>query len=141
MINLLRSGEQTPVSVRFNNLRTKEQLAGKIASQIEADSLSILEYISDIMFQKKLGLNDDNVVCLFLPNTYEFYWNTSAEEFVDRMIKEYSVFWNSKRKKKAEDINLSYYEVAVLASIVEKEQSIRFDERQTIACLRTTFHF
>ena len=135
LINLLRSGEQTPVSVRFNNLRTKEQLAGKIASQIEADSLSILEYISDIMFQKKLGLNDDNVVCLFLPNTYEFYWNTSAEEFVDRMIKEYSVFWNSKRKKKAEDINLSYYEVAVLASIVEKEQSIRFDERQTIAGL------
>lgn len=135
LINLLRSGRQTPVKVRFNNLRTKEQLAGKIAIQIEADSVSILDYITDIMFQKKLGLNDDNLVCIFLPNTYEFYWNTSAEEFVDRMLKEYSVFWNSKRKEKAEYINLSSYEVSILASIVEKEQSIRIDERKKIAGL------
>lgn len=135
LINLLRSGRQTPVKVRFNNLRTKEQLAGKISIQIEADSVSILDYITDIMFQKKLGLNDDNLVCIFLPNTYEFFWNTSAEEFVDRMLKEYSVFWNSKRKEKAEYINLSSYEVSILASIVEKEQSIRIDERKKIAGL------
>ncbi|MEC7863843.1 MAG: endolytic transglycosylase MltG, partial [Bacteroidota bacterium] len=135
LVNLLRSGKQTPIKVTFHNLRTKEELAGKIANQIEADSVSILECITDVMFQQKLGLNDDNVACVFLPNTYEFYWDTSAEEFVNRMLKEYSIFWNSSRKEKAENIKLNYYEVAILASIVEKEQSIKADERSVIAGL------
>ena len=133
LVNLLRSGKQTPIKVTFNNLRNKEQLAGKIASQIEADSLSILKYITDTTFLNKLKLNTDNVACLFIPNTYEFYWNTSVEGFVNRMVKEYSDFWNSSRKKKAAEIKLNYYQVAVLASIVEKEQSIKKDERPEIA--------
>ena len=133
LVNLLRSGKQTPIKVTFNNLRNKEQLAGKIATQIEADSLSILKYITDTTFLNKLQLNTDNVACLFIPNTYEFYWNTSVEGFVNRMVKEYSNFWNSSRKKKAADIKLNYYQVAVLASIVEKEQSIKRDERPEIA--------
>ena len=133
LVNLLRSGKQTPIKVTFNNLRNKEQLAGKIGSQIEADSLSILNYITDTIFLNKLQLNTDNVACLFIPNTYEFYWNTSVEGFVNRMVKEYSNFWNSSRKKKAADIKLNYYQVAVLASIVEKEQSIKRDERPEIA--------
>jgi len=133
LVNLLRSGKQTPIKVTFNNLRNKEQLAGKIGSQIEADSLSIIRYISDTSFLNKLKLNTDNVACLFIPNTYEFYWNTSVEGFVNRMVKEYSDFWNSSRKKKAAEIKLNYYQVAVLASIVEKEQSIKRDERPEIA--------
>ena len=100
LVNLLRSGEQTPVKVTFNNLRTKEQLAAKIGEQIEADSLEILQYITDVLFQKKLDLNDENVSCIFLPNTYEFYWNTSAEEFVNRMLKEYSNFGTLVEKQK-----------------------------------------
>ena len=135
LINLLRSGKQTPIDVTFHNLRTKEELAGKVSAQIEADSASIVDYITDVLFQQRLGLNDDNAACIFLPNTYEFYWNTSAEEFVNRMLKEYSIFWNSNRKKKADDIKLNYYEVSILASIVEKEQSIRVDERPEIAGL------
>ena len=135
LVNLLRSAKQTPIKVTFNNLRNKEQLAGKIASQIEADSLSILKYITDTTFLNKLKLNTDNVACLFIPNTYEFYWNTSVEGFVNRMVKEYSDFWNSSRKKKAAEIKLNYYQVAVLASIVEKEQSIKRDERPEIAGL------
>ena len=135
LVNLLRSGRQSPIKVTFNNLRNKEQLAGKIASQIEADSLSIISYITDTTFLNKLELNTENVACLFIPNTYEFYWNTSVEDFVNRMIKEYSDFWNSSRKKKAAEIKLNYYQVAVLASIVEKEQSIKRDERPEIAGL------
>jgi UPF0755 protein len=135
LVNLLRSGKQTPIKVTFNNLRNKEQLAGKIASQIEADSLSILKHITDTTFLNKLKLNTDNVACLFIPNTYEFYWNTSVEGFVNRMVKEYSDFWNLSRKKKAAKIKLNYYQVAVLASIVEKEQSIKRDERPEIAGL------
>ncbi len=135
LINLLRSGRQIPVKVTFNNLRTKEQLAGKISSQIEADSLTLLHYISDTLFQQKLGLSDNNVACIFIPNTYEFYWNTSADQFVKRMLKEYQKFWNNDRKAKADKIKLNYYEVATLASIVEKEQTIKRDERPEIAGL------
>ena len=135
LVNLLRSGRQIPVKVTFNNLRTKEQLAGKISRQIEADSLTLLHYISDTLFQQKLGLSDDNVASIFIPNTYEFYWNTSADQFVKRMLKEYQKFWNNDRKAKADKIKLNYYEVAVLASIVEKEQNIKIDERPEIAGL------
>ena len=87
------------------------------------------------MFQQKLGLSDDNVACIFIPNTYEFYWNTSADQFVKRMLKEYQKFWNNDRKAKADKIKLNYYEVATLASIVEKEQNIKRDERPEIAGL------
>jgi len=135
LINLLRSGKQTPIKVTFNNLRNIEQLSAKIASQIETDSLSIINYITDSLFLSKLKLNTDNVACIFIPNTYEFYWNTSAEGFVNRMVREYSNFWYSSRKKKAAEINLNYYQVSVLASIVEKEQSIKRDERPEIAGL------
>ena len=135
LINLLRSGRQTPIKVTFNNLRTKEQLAGKISSQIEADSITLLHYISDTLFQQKLSLTDDNVACIFIPNTYEFYWNTSADQFVKRILKEYQKFWNNDRKSKADKIKLNYYEVATLASIVEKEQTIKSDERPEIAGL------
>jgi UPF0755 protein len=135
LVNLLRSGKQTPIKVSFNNLRTKEELAGRIASQIEADSASVIEHISDVLFQQKLDLNDYNVACIFIPNTYEFYWNTSAKEFVNRMLSEYSDFWNSSRKQKADKIKLNYYEVGILASIVEKEQTIKLDERTEISGL------
>ena len=135
LVNLLRSGKQTPVQVTFNNLRTKEDLAANIATQIEADSSSIMAYITDVIFQRGLDLNDDNISCIFLPNTYEFYWNTSADEFVNRMLKEYSNFWNTRRKSQAANIGLNYCEVSVLASIVEKEQSLRIDERSKIAGL------
>ena len=135
LINLLRSGRQTPVNVTFNNIRTKEELAGRVAQQLEVDSSSIIEHITDVLFQQRLAVNDNNVACIFLPNTYEFYWDTSAEEFVERMLNEYSRFWNTTRKAKAEKINLTYYEVSILASIVEKEQSLRLDERPEIAGL------
>ena len=135
LINLLRSGKQTPINVKFNNIRTKEQLAGKISQQIEADSSLIIEYISNSKFLDSLNLNLDNVTCIFIPNTYEFYWNTSAKKFVNRMIKESSIFWNSNRINKAKNLGLDVYQVSILASIVEKEQTIRNAERPIIAGL------
>ncbi len=135
IINLLRSGKQVPVRLTFNNVRKKEDFASLIAKQIEADSISIINYINDTLFLSKIGLNKQNISCLFIPNTYEFYWNTNADEFIDRMIKEYNVFWNKNRISKANTINLTKYEVSILASIVEKEQNIKRDERPKIAGL------
>jgi UPF0755 protein len=135
LINLLRSGKQTPIRVTFNNLRNKEQLCGKIANQIEVDSADLLAYITTTSFLDSNHLTKENLICLFLPNTYEFYWNTSAKQFVERMQKEYETFWNIDRKIKAEKIGLTPLQVVALASIVEKEQGRRKEERPVIAGL------
>ena len=135
LINLLRSGKQIPIKVTFNNLRNKEQLAGRVASQIEADSIDLISYITDASFLNSNGFTVENVACLFVPNTYEFYRNTSAKQFVERMQKEYDVFWSLDRKTKAKRINLTPFQVVILASIVEKEQNIKKDERPEIAGL------
>lgn len=135
LVNKLRSGDQEPVILTFNNLRNKEQLAGKVSSLLEVDSIEILDYITQSSFQKPLKLNNDNVACLFIPNSYEFYWNSSAKQFTKRMLREYKNFWNEDRRRKAEKIGLNQYQVSILASIVEKEQNIKIDERPMIAGL------
>lgn len=123
LINMLRMGYQTPVKVVFNNMRTVEQLAGRISEQIEADSLSIITEIK----------NDPDVdATTFIPNTYEFYWNTDADVFVDKMQVEYNRFWNETRQQKAKEIKLTQREVSILASIVDKETTKK-SEMPTIA--------
>lgn len=112
LINMLRMGHQTPVKVVFNNIRTVEQLAGRIAEQIEADSLSIINEINK---------NANVDATTFIPNTYEFYWNTDAEDFVEKMLVEYNRFWNDSRKQKANGLKMTPREVSILASIVDKE--------------------
>ena len=135
VINLLRSAKQEPVKVTYNSIRTKEQLAGVIASQIEADSLSLIKLLNDDVFMQKFNLSSENSLCLFIPNTYEFYWNTSAEKFITRMGKEYQFFWTNERKLQADKIGLSPVEVAVLASVVQAEQSVHNQEKPVVAGL------
>ncbi len=121
LINKLRSGYQDPVKVIFNSVRTREQLAAKISKQIEADSLSLLELFNKDSIIKSYGLKPETFTCIFLPNTYEFWWNTSAKAFVDRMYSEYKKFWNDDRMEKAKRLNLTPEEVTTLASIVDEE--------------------
>ena len=135
-INLLRSGIQEPVQITFNNIRTKEQLVSRISGKIEADSLSLLELLNKNDFlKKKYGLREENILTLFIPNSYQFFWNTSAEEFLDRMAKEYKAFWTPEKKSKARSIGLSQTEVSILASIVQAEQSRYNEEKPVIAGL------
>jgi UPF0755 protein len=132
LIDLLRSGKQVPLMVTFNNIRLKEELAGRIARQIEADSTALVRLLYDPSFAKKYGLTSETLPTLFIPNTYEFWWNTSAEQFVERMAKEYKAFWTEERKAKAKRIGLGQSEVSILASIVQKETNMR-DEQPTVA--------
>lgn len=134
LVNLLRSGRQTPINVVFNNLRTKEDFAGKIAQQLELDSLEILEAMLDTSFLKPLGLNAFTISSLFIPNTYEFYWNTPIRSFLSRMVAEHHHFWNASRMAKARRLNLSQEQVVTLASIVEKE-TIKKSEQPIVAGL------
>lgn len=120
------------VKLAFNNQERIENLAGRVGSQIEADSLSLLNSFKDSIFLKENGFTEDNVLSMFIPNTYEVYWNTSAEKFRDKMIKEYRNFWDKERVAKAEKQGLTPIEVTTLASIVHKE-SVKKDERPRIA--------
>lgn len=107
-------------------------LAGKIGKQIEADSASIAKLLHDKDYVGKLGFNERTLPAMFLPDTYEFYWNTDAESFISRMLQEYNKFWNEDRKKAAKDKGLSPVEVSILASIVDKETN-KTDEMPRIA--------
>ena len=121
LIRMLRSGKQTPVKLTFNNIRTKEQLAGKLSEQLMADSTSILQLLNDSSYLSQFHLNPYTSIALFIPNTYEIYWNTNANNLFDRMYKEYTKFWTPQRKAKADSIPLTLAEVSTLASIVEEE--------------------
>ncbi len=121
LVSMLRAGKQVPVNVTFNNVRDIYQLAGKVGRQIEADSSDIIHFLTDSNDLKKEGVDTIPVSTIFIPNTYRFYWNTTAKEFVDRMIREYHRFWNASRLAKARAIGLTPSQVVILASIVEKE--------------------
>ncbi len=132
LINKLRAGLQTPTKLIFHNINTKEELAGSLSRQIEADSLSIIRMLNDSLYQASLGLDTATAVCLFIPNTYEFFWNTSAKQLFNRMESEYNKFWNKNRMALADSIGMSPSEVMTLASIVEKETN-KNDEKARIA--------
>ncbi len=131
-IHRLRSGKQTPIHLTFNNTRTLEDFAGKIALQIKADSLSLLAFWKNKEVVASYGFDSANFIGMFLPNTYQVYFTTSAKAFTQRMHKEYLHFWNEKRKQKAKKLGLSPKQVSILASIVDEETS-KTDEKSRIA--------
>jgi UPF0755 protein len=131
IINSIRSNN-LPLKLSFNNQESLEKLAGRISAQIEADSLSLLNVMKDEAFLSENDLNLATSLGMYLPNSYEFFWNTSAEQFRNRMLKEYQRFWNDTRKTKAKAINLTQNQVIALASIVH-EESKAVDEQPRIA--------
>ena len=120
------------MKVTFNNLERIENLASRISDFIEADSLSLMNSFNDVNFLNENNLNSESVFSIFLPNTYEFYWNTSADQFRDKMYNQFKSYWTEVKKEKARSLNLSPIEVSVLASIVQRETP-KVDERPTIS--------
>lgn len=133
-IRYLRSGKQEPVDVTFNNIRLKPELAEKITSNLEADADEFLALIEDSAVVSRYGFTTENIMTMFLPNTYEMYWTTDAQELLDRMHQEYERFWNEERQAKAAQLEMSPIEVGVLASIVDAETN-KADEAPTVAGL------
>ena len=134
MVNALRIGAQTPLNVIFNNTSTLQDLAGKLASQVEADSLDLFNAFTNELFYSTYDFDQESMRKLFIPNTYEVYWTITPIEFLERMQKEYSRFWTDARLYKAKSLGLSPHEVSVLASIVHKETS-KLDEQALVAGL------
>ena len=121
-----------PVKLAFNNQERLENLVQRLSTQIEPDSLKLINTITDPVFMQQNGFNKNNVIGMFLPNSYEVYWNTSAEKFRDKMLKEYKNFWTNERLEKAKKLNMTPMEVVTLASIVHKE-TVKADERPKVA--------
>jgi len=134
-ISKLQNGEQTPVQLKWTNLiHTREELAGKLASQLMMDSVDLIDRLSDDRYMAEFELNAESSRCLFIPNTYEVYWTISPDELFQMMEREYRAFWTEERLKKAEALGLTPVEVSILASIVESETYVLKD-MPTIASL------
>jgi UPF0755 protein len=134
LINMLKAGNQEPVKLLFQNVRLKQTLAGLVAKNLEADSLSVMKLLDSAAYVEKFGFDTNSVYSMFIPNSYEMYWNTSAEKFISRMHDEYQKFWTTERKSKAKSIGLTPIQVSVLASIVDAE-ALHDKEMPTIAGL------
>ncbi|MBE0647218.1 MAG: endolytic transglycosylase MltG [Bacteroidales bacterium] len=132
LVDLLIRGLQTPAKVSFHTIRSREELAGKVGRQIEADSVSLLAHFTDEIFLSQYNITPATLFTITIPNTYEMWWNSSAEEFVARMATESRRFWEGSRSRLADSIGLSIPEVVTLASIIEKETA-KNDEKTMIA--------
>lgn len=132
LVRKLRGGHQDPVKVTFNKHRTIEDLANTLSQQIEPDSAAFVTLLKDSIYLKQHNLDSTTILAHFIPNTYEVYWNTSAEKFTEKMMKASNTFWNDERLAKADSLNLSKLEVITLASIVEEETN-KTDELGRVA--------
>ena len=130
LINILRSGQQTELSVTFKTMRTFEYLAQVISRQLETDSASLIGIFNDPQVIDSLGFTKETWMGMFLPNSYRFYWNTDARGFVNRINREYKTFWTTSREKRLEEIGLDKNEVLTLASIVQDETAREEDMRR-----------
>ncbi len=121
-----------PVKLTFNNQETIEKLVSRISSQIEPDSIALMNVFLEPEFLEENNFTKEDVLSMFIPNTYEFYWNTTPLKVRNQMHKEYTRFWNEERRTKAEKLGLTPTEVITLASIVQKETA-KVDERPKVA--------
>lgn len=131
IINSIRSNN-IPIRVSFNNQENLKNLAGRVSQQIEVDSVSLYKTMTDSVFLETSGFSKKTALGMYIPNSYEFFWNTSSKEFCERMLKEYNRFWNDSRNSKAQAIGLSRDEVMTLASIVY-EESKKPEEQPRVA--------
>lgn len=128
LVNMLRIGNQTSVKVSFNNQDTLEKFAGRIAEQIATDSTSIITSFKNEEFLKANNLTPKSVLQICIPNSYQFYWTVSADQFRDKLLLEYKRFWNKSRLAKAKALGMTKSEVITLASIVQKETAKKIEK-------------
>lgn len=135
LVNLLRSGSQTPVKVTFNNVRGLPALAGRVSDYLETDSLTLLRTMMSDSLIGHYGFTPQNFISMFVPDSYELYWTTTPEDFIARMAQGFKAFWTTERLSKAKALGLSQSQVVTLASIVQAEQALMKEEWPTIAGL------
>lgn len=126
MLTLIRNicnHHQEPLNIVVPTTRTVNDLVGKISSKLMVDSVTLMQLINDSVYCASMGYTKENIPALFIPNTYEVYWDTDAEKLLKRMKKENEAFWNKERRAKAKALGMTPEEVVTLASIVDAETS------------------
>jgi len=134
LLTNLRRGQQTPVRITFNNIRFKEDLTDRISEQLMVTSQEMNALMNDSLYCESLGFTPSTIKAMFIPDTYEVYWNITAEKLIERMKREYNTFWTEDRRNKALRIGLNPLDVSILASIIEEESAMP-DEYPIIAGL------
>ena len=124
LLNRLRRGQQSPVRLTFNNIRLLSNLSDRLSEQLMIGNDELFSLIGDESYCESLGFDTQTIKTMFIPNTYEVYWNIQADKLIERLKREYDAFWTAERQKKAENIRLSSIEVSILASIVEEETAV-----------------
>ncbi|MHB1922654.1 MAG: endolytic transglycosylase MltG, partial [Chitinophagaceae bacterium] len=132
IIKLLRSGRQTPVVLVINKLRTKNDFIHLICSNLETDSATLNELLNDQVYLRQFGLDTNTALCAIIPDTYDFYWNTSAEKVFQKLIKKRNEFWSKRRIELAQKLGLTPNQVIILSSIIEEETN-KNNEKPVIA--------
>jgi UPF0755 protein len=132
LIKKLRSGDQDPIKLTFNNIRLKSDLIHKIGNKFEFDSTALAKVLMDSTTAKKYGFTNETFMCMFLPNTYEVFWNTTPDKLLETMKTWYDKFWTEERKRKAKEIGLNQIDAQIMASIVEAETK-KADEKPRVA--------
>ncbi len=132
LVNMFRAGNQVPVHFTFNNMRTIEEFADEAQEELAVSKDELMALLTDSDVLAELGFNSNTILAMFIPNTYEIYWNIPAMDLLKRMKKEYARFWNENRMAKAREIGLSPEEVITLASIIE-EETVKAEEYPVIA--------
>jgi UPF0755 protein len=125
LVRMVKFGWQTPVNITISgNIRTKERLAAILSKGLRTDSLSLLNVLKNDSVIASLGFDNRNIIGMFIPNTYQFFWTVSPEDIAIRFKKEYDTFWNNDRTQKAKKLGLTPMEVITLASIVSEESNL-----------------
>ncbi len=117
----LKNGQQEAQMLTIPEARTSERLAGILARKLMLDSLTLVTSLTDNDFCGRWGYDTTTIACMFVPNTYEMYWNVSLDGLMERMQKEHDKFWNGERTAKAETLGMTPNEVCTLASIIDEE--------------------
>ncbi|MBQ3877682.1 MAG: endolytic transglycosylase MltG [Prevotella sp.] len=119
----LRNGQQAPVMLTVPDVRTMERMAARLSSKLMIDSAEIAQALTSQEYCQQLGYDTATIACMFVPNTYEVYWNTSLDALMQRMQREHDAYWNAQRVQQAQAQGLTPNEVATLASIIDEETS------------------
>jgi UPF0755 protein len=133
LINILKSGSQSPLQLTFNTVRLRQDLVDRLAAQVDVQPRALDSLLRSPSYTRSLGFDTTSILTMFIPNTYELYWNSTPDNLMQRMKKEYEKFWTPARDAKRKALNLSRAEVSTLASIVEAEQQQHADERPRVA--------
>lgn len=128
MIRMLRSGRQTAVRIVINRLRRKQDFVYLLSSSLEADSVALNQLLNDASYLSQFGLDTNTAMCAVMPDTYDFFWNISADNAFRKIAKKYTRFWDARRKQQAQEHGITPVQAIIIASIVDEETNVTEDK-------------